>query len=210
VPYSTLAAPATSRVEIKKSVFLGVVAPISGIEAADALIASQRKEHYSARHHCTAMILGEDGEIQRSNDDGEPSGSAGLPMLTVLRHHNLTDVVAVVTRYFGGTLLGVGGLIRAYTDAVNLALEGASFIHYTDGLEFQVVLPFAVAGDLEHLLRTWASANGAQIADVQYGSDQRVTVHLPVAADSSFAELTASWPAKGAQVERLGPVLLKG
>ncbi len=81
-----------------------------------------------ARHHCTAFVLGPDGTTMRSNDDGEPSGTAGAPMLEVLRGRGLTDVVAVVTRWFGGTLLGTGGLIRAYGDAVSLALDGASLV----------------------------------------------------------------------------------
>ena len=99
-----------------------------------------RSTSRDARHHCTAFVLGPDGTTTRSNDDGEPSGTAGAPMLEVLRGRGLTDVVAVVTRWFGGTLLGTGGLIRAYGDAVSLALEwrGLVRMELRDGLVVEV------------------------------------------------------------------------
>ncbi len=88
--------------------------PVPSVAAADAVVARVRKEHWDARHHCVALVVGPHADQQRSTDDGEPSGTAGIPMLEVLRHRHVTDVVAVVTRYFGGVLLGAGGLVRAY------------------------------------------------------------------------------------------------
>ena len=124
--YLTLASPATAEIEVKRSRFLCDVAPASSEEAARAFVEQVRSGTRDARHHCTAFVLGPDGATQRSNDDGEPSGTAGAPMLDVLRGRGLTDVVAVVTRWFGGTLLGTGGLIRAYGDAVSRALDEAT------------------------------------------------------------------------------------
>jgi uncharacterized YigZ family protein len=209
VPISTVSAAASSRVEVKKSVFLGKVAPAAGAAEADAVIAQVRKEHYSARHHCTAMILGPDGNVQRSNDDGEPSGSAGAPMLSVLRHHGLTDVVAVVTRYFGGTLLGVGGLIRAYTDAVTQALAQAALVHFIPAKLVLVELPFAVSGDLEHLLRAWAADRCAQVLDVSYEESAKLTLAVPLPELPAFRELTAAWPARGAATAELEDTVIR-
>jgi putative IMPACT (imprinted ancient) family translation regulator len=110
---------------VTRSRFIATLAPVVDEAAADATIAAVRNEFHDARHHCTAMVLGPDGQRQRSNDDGEPAGTAGAPMLAVLRGAEVTDVVAVVTRYFGGTLLGAGGLVRAYGGAVTAALAEA-------------------------------------------------------------------------------------
>src|SRR5690606_25870260 len=109
------------------------------------------------RHHCVAVVLGVHADTQRSSDDGEPSGTAGVPMLEVLRHRRTTDVLAVVTRYFGGVLLGAGGLVRAYSGAVTAALDDAERRGLVIGrrhlVEVTLDAPHAEAGRLEHLLR---------------------------------------------------------
>ena len=110
----------------KKSRFIASLMPVGSEEEALAFIASVRRKYYDARHNCFAFITGEDGETERCSDDGEPSGSAGRPMLEVLRGMGLTNTAAVVTRYFGGTLLGTGGLVRAYTQAVSSRCTVAS------------------------------------------------------------------------------------
>ncbi|MGN6485681.1 MAG: IMPACT family protein, partial [Thermomicrobiales bacterium] len=108
--YRTIAHDGEHEIEIKRSRFIGSLARVTSEEEARAFIAARRKTHWEANHNCSAWIIGERGQLQRSNDDGEPSGTAGVPMLSVLQRNGLTDVVAVVTRYFGGTLLGAGGL----------------------------------------------------------------------------------------------------
>jgi uncharacterized YigZ family protein len=134
--YLTLASAASAELEVKRSRFLCDIAPVSSEDDARALVETVRSATRDARHHCTAFVLGPDGGTLRSNDDGEPSGTAGAPMLDVLRGHGLTDVVAVVTRWFGGTLLGTGGLIRAYSDVVSAAVDAATVVTYVrrDGL----------------------------------------------------------------------------
>ena len=109
----------------KKSRFLGEIHPVTTEEEAAAVVAQARKRYYDARHHCYAWILGDDGSVKKASDDGEPSGTAGIPMLKVLEGAGLRNAVVVVTRYFGGTLLGTGGLVRSYTQAAQAALANA-------------------------------------------------------------------------------------
>ncbi len=109
----------------KKSRFLGEIHPVTTQEEASAVVEQARKRYYDARHHCYAWILGEDGAVKKASDDGEPSGTAGIPMLKVLDGAGIRNAVVVVTRYFGGTLLGTGGLVRSYTQAAQAALADA-------------------------------------------------------------------------------------
>ena len=113
--YQTIKEDGQSEIEIKKSRFICSLKRVTSEEEAKDFIQAIKKEHWKANHHCSAFVIGEKNEIQRSSDDGEPSGTAGIPMLEVLKKNELINVIAVVTRYFGGTKLGTGGLIRAYT-----------------------------------------------------------------------------------------------
>jgi uncharacterized YigZ family protein len=202
--FSELAQEAASRIEVKKSVFLGLVAPAETPTQVDAIISRVRKEHYSARHHCTAMILGDQAEIQRSNDDGEPSGTAGAPMLAALRHRELTNVVAVVTRYFGGTLLGTGGLIRAYTDAVNDALDAATIVGYEGATKYLLTTDYATLGDFEQVLRSWLAANPAELAKVSYDPTPQFSIVVSKRAEADIHTLLAPWLDRGVAVSDLG------
>ena len=112
----------------KKSRFLGEIHPVLTEAEAAAVVAAARKKYYDARHHCYAWILGEDGSSKKASDDGEPSGTAGIPMLKVLDGAGIRNAVVVVTRYFGGTLLGTGGLVRSYTNAAQEALADARIV----------------------------------------------------------------------------------
>ena len=171
-PLDTIAAPVRTENEVKGSRFIADLAPVADHDAAETVIAAARREFHDARHHCTALVVGPDGQRQRSNDDGEPSGTAGAPMLAVLRGADLTDVVAVVTRYFGGTLLGTGGLARAYGGAVSDAVAAAARLHRRTVERFAVQVGHEDAGRLEHRLRTWAEATaGADIATGTYDAD---------------------------------------
>jgi uncharacterized YigZ family protein len=176
---STLARPVDHELVVKKSRFLAHVAPVHDGEEADAVVARIRKDAWDARHHCVAMVLGPHADRQRSTDDGEPSGTAGVPMLEVLRHRNLTDVVAVVTRYFGGVLLGAGGLVRAYSGAVTEALDRAELVRRTLMTEVSLDVPHADAGRLDHLLRDWTSAHGALLGETRYTDVARFTLMVP-------------------------------
>ncbi|OYO18921.1 IMPACT family protein [Enemella evansiae] len=189
--YLTLAAgtaPA-AEIEVKRSRFLAVVRRVDDEAAARAVIEEQRRTHRDARHHCTAFILGPAPAIMRSNDDGEPSGTAGAPMLEILRGKELSDVVAVVTRWFGGTLLGTGGLTRAYGDAVRAALEGARLVRRVEWVRLDLDLPHADAGRVEAELRD----AGVAVLGADYGASVRLrlTADDPDALTARIAELTA-------------------
>ncbi|MGN8027761.1 IMPACT family protein [Microbacterium sp. 22242] len=188
-PYpDTIAAPLTRELVVKKSRFIALVAPAGSVASAEDVIAAVRKRHWDARHHCTAMVIGVAGDQARSSDDGEPSGTAGIPMLEVLRRRGLTDVVAVVTRYFGGVKLGAGGLVRAYSTAVSDVLDGARLLHRRELREAVVEVPHADAGRIDNALRDWAGAHGAALDDAVYGASAIFTLWIPPAEEDRFRD----------------------
>lgn len=156
--------------EIKRSRFLTRIRRVATEDDARAVIEARRSEFFDARHHCSAFILGPDGRTARSSDDGEPAGTAGIPMLTALQRNNLTDVVAVVTRYFGGIKLGAGGLVRAYSSAVSETLDRAALLDRKSLAQVQIAVPHGEAGRIDNALRDWAVRNGAVLGDAQYAA----------------------------------------
>ena len=126
--YSTVAGPGSGEITEKRSRFIADVLPVTSEKEVQEQLASIKKRHYDARHHCYAFSIGPAGELVRSSDDGEPSGTAGRPIMSVLAGAGLTDTMIVVTRYFGGILLGAGGLVRAYTQAAQEALKSTGVI----------------------------------------------------------------------------------
>ena len=129
--------------EIKKSRFICHAKRVYSEEEARAFITAIKKEHYKATHNCSAFIIGERSEIKRTSDDGEPSGTAGVPMLGELENHNLTNVCVVVTRYFGGIKLGAGGLIRAYAGSVALAVKEIGIVEIKEQAGIQIQMSYA-------------------------------------------------------------------
>ncbi|ACZ30813.1 protein of unknown function UPF0029 [Xylanimonas cellulosilytica DSM 15894] len=189
---STIAAPVDHELVVKKSRFLAHLHPVASVAEADAVVARIRKEHWDARHHCVALVVGTHADQQRSTDDGEPSGTAGVPMLEVLRHRQVTDVVAVVTRYFGGVLLGAGGLVRAYSSAVSEALDRARTVHRRILTQVHLDVPHADAGRLDHLLRDWAGTHGAVLGETEYRDVARLTLLVPPAELGTLADDVAA------------------
>src|SRR5690606_20328749 len=179
------------QIDIKKSRFICALARVADEDEARAFIAERRRLHWNAAHNCTAYVLGPDGEVQRSSDDGEPSGTAGVPMLEVLRHREITDAVAVVTRYFGGIKLGAGGLIRAYGGAVSAAVDELGLLERRRLLVVAVMADYLHAGRLESDLRS----SPYPVRSVEYGADVRIDVALPEGGLAEFeawlAEATA-------------------
>lgn len=179
----TLAQPVHSDLLIKKSRFIGCVQPVPDRAAALAVVASLRVEHPGAAHVCWALMAG--GQ-SAANDDGEPGGTAGRPMLEVLRHQQVEGALATVVRYFGGVKLGAGGLVRAYTDAVAQALLGATLVRLVRQRQLQCAVPYA----LEGLVRRELAAIGAVLEDVQHGDDVHFAFALPAPeADAFIARL---------------------
>nr|MBS1900755.1 YigZ family protein [Actinomycetota bacterium] len=188
----TIAAAVTHELIVKKSRFIAHLVPVRSVAEADEVIASVRRQYWDARHNCTAMVTGVTGDQARSSDDGEPSGTAGIPMLEVLRRRGLTDVVAVVTRYFGGVKLGAGGLIRAYSTAVSDALDEAVLLHRRELLEARVDVPHADAGRIDNGLRDWAAAHGSSFGEVAYGALASFTLWIPPSDRALFVDDLAS------------------
>lgn len=139
--------------EIKKSRFICHVKRVYSEEEARAFIAAIKKEHYKATHNCSAFVIGEKSDIKRTSDDGEPSGTAGVPMLGVLEKHNLTNLCVVVTRYFGGIKLGAGGLIRAYAGSVALAIKEIGLVEIKEQAGLRLQLSYSQYQDFANFLK---------------------------------------------------------
>jgi uncharacterized YigZ family protein len=168
----TLATPCRSELLIKKSRFIGCVEPVAGRAEAQEVVAALRARHPGAAHVCWALLAG--GQ-SAAHDDGEPGGTAGRPMLEVLRHQDLEGVLATVVRYFGGVKLGAGGLVRAYTDAVAQALLQAQKVPIQRFVALRCAVPYA----LEGLVRRELAAATAQLGDVSHGDDVTIEFRLP-------------------------------
>ncbi|MFI7482740.1 IMPACT family protein [Kocuria sp. M1R5S2] len=206
--YTTIAAgtEAVAELEIKRSRFLAVVRRAGTEAEARALVDELRRGFHDARHHCSAFVLGPDRDLRRSSDDGEPAGTAGLPILEALTLRrtgtdahgddvaDLSDVAAVVVRWFGGTLLGAGGLVRAYSDAVSRALDGARLVPRQRQRLYRLPASHAEAGRIENELR----AAGTTVLGTDYGPEgAELGLALPddddavAAAHARVASLTA-------------------
>ncbi|OMD42711.1 MULTISPECIES: YigZ family protein [Paenibacillus] len=151
--YRTVRSSGSKEVVIRKSRFIGHVMPVENEEEAMLFIEDIKKKHRDATHNCSAYVIGERDEIQRQSDDGEPSGTAGKPILEVIRNQGVKNVAIVVTRYFGGIMLGAGGLIRAYTDGAVLALEAGEVITRVLRREVFVEIEYTWLGKVENELR---------------------------------------------------------
>jgi len=185
--YSVIARNGSAEVEAKRSRFLCTLERVESEAEARAVVERLRKQHWDARHHCSAFVLGPDAAIERSSDDGEPSGTAGAPMLEVLRGRGVSDVVAVVTRWFGGTLLGAGGLVRAYGDAVRAALDEVGLLERRLLRVFTIAVPHADAGRLESDLRS----RGITVLGTTYDELARLRLAVPAADVDRLSVLLA-------------------
>lgn len=161
------------------------------------MIAEARDAHKQANHHCSAFVVGPDAAVRRSNDDGEPAGTAGRPMLEAISYAQVSDVVAVVTRYFGGVKLGTGGLARAYSGAVVAALDTATRIERAPVRHFTLSLSHADAGRIENAFRS----AGFTITGVAYDSEVRVSLAVPVGDDALVSHLRTLGVADDALIE---------
>ena len=203
--YHTIAAPATGEFKDRGSKFFGYAYPVRSEEEALACLELLRKEHFKARHHCFAWRFGTDGSRFRANDDGEPSGTAGRPILGQIDTFGLTDVLIVVVRYFGGTLLGASGLIHAYREAAAEALRNAEIIekiikdHYTLDFDY-ALMPDVMNGvkklDLEIVRQTFEDRGLLEVAIRQTeAADQMLQLKASVWKVSTEEAASLDWPA---------------
>ena len=197
----------SGRLVEKASEFIADIIPVHSEDEAAAYIESVRKKYYDARHHCYAYIL-DGGNIKKSSDDGEPSQTAGKPMMDVLESMHITDVCAVVTRYFGGTLLGTGGLVRAYSGALKNGLDNCDIAPVMDGLLMKYCIGYDIYGKLSHM-----SESGAfYILDPTFAEDVTVTLLVESGGSDKTAkdmENISSGRAKMLDIARAKYIIVK-
>ena len=190
--YSTIATLGVYEYEDRKSVFIGMARPVSTEEEALGFLAAVKKKYPDARHHVYAYAL-RDNATTRFSDDHEPQGTAGLPVLDAIRKRGLVDVVVVVTRYFGGTLLGTGGLVHAYTEAAAGALTAGNIVTYDIYTTMAVVLSYS---DYQRFLPL-AQSGGFRIDDTEYADSVRITGRiLETESDAFLCRLTDTFGGK--------------
>lgn len=183
----------------KKSRFIATVRPVESEEEALAFIAEMRKKYWDATHNCTAFVIGENHELMRCNDDGEPSQTAGKPMMDVLDGAGLTNTAVVVTRYFGGTLLGTGGLVRAYSAAVQEGLKNSRIITKYWGTELLVGTDYNGIGKLQYLF----GQRQIPILDAEYTDQVQFTVLVPVSRVQEIRKAVTEATSGQAAVEEI-------
>lgn len=160
------------RFEEKKSEFIGYAKRVENEEEAKSFISEIKNMHKQARHNCSAYIIGSNMNIQRYSDDGEPQGTAGIPILEVMKKSGVTDCAVVVTRYFGGILLGTGGLTRAYTKGASIAIKAAGIVEKVEGLKLSFEMEYDLFGKIQYI----CGQNSWHIEDIEYTN--KVIVHL--------------------------------
>ena len=165
----------SGEIEEKKSRFIATVRPVESEEEAASFIAEMKKRYWDARHNCSAFIIGRNQELTRCSDDGEPSGTAGRPMLDVLLKEGICNAAVVVTRYFGGTLLGTGGLVRAYQRSVQEGLKNCVIIEKKQGQELEIGTDYNGMGRIQYLLGN----EGIAVLDTAYSDEVKITVIVP-------------------------------
>jgi uncharacterized YigZ family protein len=160
--------------EVLKSRFICSIERVRDETDARSFLEQQRKRYWDASHNCYAYVLGEKGMTQKASDDGEPSGTAGVPMLEVLRRRALTDLIAVTTRYFGGTKLGAGGLIRAYGHSVTAAIDAIGIVERRPLMVMAIIADYTTAGRLENSFRN----SPFPLNEIEYGNEVTFVTHL--------------------------------
>lgn len=183
---NTILANSSSELEIKKSKFIANIIKITDEQDAKEKLNQIRKEYSDARHNCYAYIVYDNEtktKIEKSSDDREPSGTAGIPMLTLLQKNNLVNVLIVVTRYFGGILLGTGGLVRAYTDSSKQALEAAKIIE----LQYGEILEYCIEYDEFEYFKYVCEKNNIEIVKTEYSNNIKAIIKLKEEDKSLFS-----------------------
>lgn len=204
-PYKIIEYGGVGEIEEKKSRFIAQVQAVSTEEEAAAFIESVRKRYWDARHHCYAYILGEQGQTVRFSDDGEPSGTAGRPILEVLTGSGIRNLVLVVTRYFGGTLLGTGGLVRAYTQAAQAGIAASRVAVMRYGYHLTVETDYNGIGKIQYLL----GQRRIPIEDSVYTQQVTVTCKVPFEEKETLLHEITEATAGRAQVTVSDPIYYK-
>ncbi len=197
--YRTIEKASTAEIIEKKSRFIAELYPVGNEEEALEILEKVKKRYWDARHHCWAFVIGNEQPLERCSDDGEPSGTAGKPILEVIRGTQLCNVLMVVTRYFGGTLLGTGGLVRAYTSSSKEAIEAADIVVKISGYKLKIKTDYTGLGKIQYLL----AQKGIDIQESEYTESVGLTILVAKQEESSLIkEITEATNAQ-AEVERV-------
>ncbi len=183
--YFTVSGEATAELEEKKSRFIATVKPVTSEEDAYGFINGLKSKFWNATHNVYAYYICENQLFQKFSDDGEPSGTAGLPVLEAMKKLNVEDTVIVVTRYFGGTLLGAAGLVRAYGKCAAMGIEAAGIVKRQCCIEAGIALDYSLLGKIQAII----ASKGYKVKDTVYGQDVDIYVYVPVDEFDAFSEL---------------------
>lgn len=173
----------TGEIEVKKSRFIAEVFYVDNEDIAKEHIIEIRKKYFDAKHHVYSYKI---GNLERFSDDGEPQGTAGTPLLDIIKKRNLNNILVVVTRYFGGTLLGTGGLVKAYSDAFNVALENANIVNKDIGLEYEITIKYENFEKIKYICQNLK----IEIKNVEYGSDINLVMN---SSNNAYKELMQNY-----------------
>ena len=192
--FKTIKENASIEIEEKRSKFIANIYYVESANEAEEMIKQVKKKYYDARHNCFAYIVDEEKQMKKFSDDGEPSGTAGSPILNVLEKNELCNVLVVVTRYFGGILLGAGGLVRAYTEAATKAVEKAETAYQEKGYEIEIYVSYQ---DMEKL-KYYCSKNNIKIINIEYGENVKCIIEVTneekenILADNTYDDKMAN------------------
>ena len=196
--YKILYEGGEAEIEVKKSRFIATTRPVKSEEGAVAFIAEMKKKYWDARHNCSAFTIGKNHELTRCSDDGEPAQTAGRPMLDVLLGEDIHDMCVVVTRYFGGTLLGTGGLVRAYSGAVKEGLEMSEIVEKHRAYEMMVETDYTGVGKIQYIL----GQEGITVQESNYTDSVEFKLLVPVAQYEGLEKKITEGTSGGAKIEK--------
>ena len=200
IRHKSVYAAGTGEIVEKKSRFIAHVQSVSSVEEAQDYIEGIRKKYWDARHNCYAFSVGVENPVTRFSDDGEPHSTAGMPTLDVILKNGVEDVVVVVTRYFGGILLGTGGLVRAYSKAAKLALEAGEIVNMKGCRKFRIVCDYNLYGKLSGLI----PESGGITDDTDFGAEVTISFHMPPECVPGFEKRLADVSCGSVSAEETG------
>lgn len=184
IKYLTIVKESTEKFEEKKSIFIGAAKRVENEDEAKEFLQKIRAMNREATHNVYAYIIGQNYGIQRYSDDGEPQGTAGIPVLETIKKIGVTDIIVVVTRYFGGILLGAGGLVRAYSKAANLAVKSGEIVEKTQGVILNITIQYDLLGKIQYFL----GQNNIKIEAVEYTDKVKISIYLESENADNFCE----------------------
>ncbi|NLU10880.1 MAG: YigZ family protein [Tepidanaerobacter acetatoxydans] len=198
--FLTVAKPSESLYTVKKSKFISNVVPIKDNEEAEDYIKKIRKKYWDATHNVYAYVLGLNDDIQKFSDDGEPSGTAGKPVLEVIKSNNIKNVLIVVTRYFGGILLGAGGLVRAYSESASRGLKNSSIIKKIRCNAYKIITDYNMLGKVQWEL----NQRNIIINDINYTENVQLNIYVPIIYNIDLEQLISNITSGSALIEWVG------